>query len=80
MANEKLDKAIAKALEKGKQPFNFKDFAMFYLHDVGSCEQFTGNEPITVQRHYMRMYYMDYPNAMTVREFADILNQEDLQA
>ena len=78
--NEKLKKAIAKAEERGKQPFDFKEFAKLYLHDTGSCELYSGDEPEAIQQEYSSMYYIDYPAVMTVKEFARVLNEEDAQS
>lgn len=76
----RLQEAIAAADAAGKEPFDFPRFTELYLHDTGSCERLDPNAPANVQNYYRRMYYADYPEVMTVAEYAQLLNEMDLES
>lgn len=59
-----------------KEPFDFEKYAKHYLHDRGSCQKLTGQEPDGVKAQYYRRYY-DHPEIKTVKEFADYLDEMD---
>ena len=77
MCEELILKAKKEAAARGKEVFDYATFVKHYVHDTGSCERLTGDESKAVQDQYERMYYCDYPDFMTVIEFADYLNELD---
>lgn len=76
----RLQEAIKKAEENGKEPFDFPRFTEFYFHDTGDCERLPKDAPANVQSYYRRMYYVDYPEVMTVVDYARLLNRLDLDS
>lgn len=76
----RLQEAIRQSTAHGKESFDFPRFTELYLHDTGSCESLRPDAPSEVQDYYRRMYYVDYPEVMTVAAYASLLNQLDLQS
>lgn len=74
---KRLQDAIAAAEAAGKEEFDFPRFTELYLHDTGSCERLRPGAPANVQNYYRRMYYADYPEVMTIAEYAQLLNDID---
>ncbi len=79
MDKELLAKAKKEAEKRGKEAFNYAKFVQHYVHDTGSCERLTGDEPKSVQDQYEEMYYTykQFEHIMTVEAFADFLNTID---
>lgn len=71
--------AAKKAIQDGKEPFDFPKFAALYAHDTGSCERLEADASTEVQNYYRNMYYKDFPQVLTVCAFARLLNDLDAQ-
>ena len=74
---ERLEEIREQAHRNGKEPFDFVKFASVYPHDTGTCERLKPDEPEWVRAQYEREYYLDHPEAMTIKEFAEILDRID---
>ena len=77
---DRLMEAMTEAESRGKEPFDFEKFSKYYMHDTGNCEQFTGEEPLEVQLHYKRKYYVDFEKVNTIEEFANLLDEVETQS
>ena len=70
-----LAEARAEAGARGKEPFDLdRVLAMYTPRDVVHYPP----SRESLQRSYERMYYLDQPDLMTLREFADSLARADM--
>ena len=74
---KKLEESRKAAIENGKEPFDFVKFSEVYPHSRGDCKRLEPDAPLEVQEDYEEQYYMDYPEIMTVEEFAKELDRID---
>lgn len=74
---ERLDKAIAEAEQTGKEAFDYKKFTDSYWRKNAFSEQLDGNEAEAMVQRYKEEYYLGFPNAKTVEEFAAELEKRD---
>ena len=74
-----LAEVIQAATEQGKEPFDFAKFVEIYWQKDAQSNGLTGQESSSVVEDFMRRYYLDYPNVMTMADFARTLELGDMQ-
>ena len=74
---ERLDRAIIDAEQSGKEAFDYKKFTDSYWRKNAFSEQLQGDEAETMIQHYREEYYLEFPDAKTVEEFAAELEKRD---
>ncbi|MBR3169606.1 hypothetical protein IKF23_04230 [Candidatus Saccharibacteria bacterium] len=74
---ERLQRAIDEAEQKGKEAFDYKKFVESYWRKDAFFEPLNGNEDERMADHYRKSYYLDFPDAMTIEEFALALEKRD---
>lgn len=74
---ERLDKAIANAEQSGKEAFDYKKFTDSYWRKNAFSEQLQGDETEAMMQHYKEEYYLEFPDAKTIEEFAAELEKRD---
>lgn len=71
-----LKQAKVKAKETGKEPFDFEK--LYDLYDLTS-DFARGPQPSREKKmRYEQKYYLDYPDVMSIEEFAERLHQLDV--
>ena len=78
--DQSLNHAKSAATARGKQPFDYPEFARLYPHNTGNCRPLPLDASAAVQQEYETMYYFDYPEVQTVAEFAQLMDQIDAGA
>lgn len=74
---EALKQAKVKAKETGKEPFDFEK--LYDLYDVTSDFARGSPQPSREKKmRYEQKYYLDYPDVMSIEEFAERLHQLDV--
>jgi hypothetical protein len=66
---ELLRKAKARAAERGKEPFSYE--ALIRLYDPTSEMATVIHDPAATAAALEDRYYVDYPDVLTIREFAE---------
>lgn len=74
---ERLSKAIANAEQNGKEIFDYKKFADSYWRKNAFSAQLQGDEAEAKMKRYKEEYYLEFPNAKTIEEFATELEKRD---
>ena len=71
-----FSQAKERAKETGKEPYDFEK--LFELYDIRS-DLARGDAPPSeeIKQRYEQKYYIDYPDVMSIKEFAERLNQLD---
>jgi hypothetical protein len=77
-AEQRFAQTMRTAIEQGKEPFDFARFVeMYWLKDVQN-DGLTGQEAQSVVDDLARRYYLDFPDIMTMADFAKALELGDM--
>ena len=74
---EHLEAAIAEADENGKEPFDYKKFADSYWRKNAFSKELQGDESDKMEEFFREEYYLSFPEATTIEEFAAALEKRD---
>lgn len=74
---ERLNKAMADAEQSGKEAFDYKKFTDSYWRKNAFTEQLQGDEAEAMVQRYKEEYYLEFPDAKTMEEFAAELEKRD---
>lgn len=74
---ERLQRIISEAEEKGKETFDYKKFVESYWRKDAFFEPLNGDEDEKMAEHYKKSYYLDFPDVMTIEEFALALEKRN---
>lgn len=74
---EQLGYAISEAEKNGKETFDYAVFAESYWRKNAFTEPLSGDEPEKMQESYREEYYLDFPEVMSIKEFAGKLEERD---
>ena len=74
---ERLNRVIEEASEKGKEAFDYQKFTDSYWRKNAFSEPLKGDEGEKMESYYKKAYYLEFPNTMTIEEFAAELEKRD---
>jgi hypothetical protein len=75
---ERLAAKIKAATEQGKEPFDYARFVEMYWYKDIQSDGLTGQESQATINSFIRRYYLDYPDMMTMADFARALSLNDM--
>ncbi len=74
---ERLNRAITDAEQNGKEAFDYEKFVNSYWRKNAFSGQLQGDETEAMIKRYKEEYYLEFPEAKTVEEFAEALEKRD---
>ena len=74
---EQLAHAILEAKKSGKETFDYEIFAGAYWRKNAFTEPLNGDESEEMRKSYEEEYYLDFPEVMNTKEFAEKLEERD---
>lgn len=79
-ARQRFAEIMRTAIEQGKEPFDFAKFTEIYWLKDAQNDGLTGQEAQSVVDDLTRRYYLDYPDTMTIADFARALELGDMRS